>query len=231
MPNEAVFFLHALLTLAFVLGAARLGRVWLVALVAAMLVAMNLAVLQQITLFGMDVTGGNVLYAAIFLATDLLAEHWGRREAYRTVRIGFGVSLFFLLTSQAVLFYTPNGLDFARPALETLFSPQWRIIGASMLSYLVVQHLDVWLYERIRRATGGRLLWLRNNGSTWVSQALDSVLFTLGAFAGMEGFAAATLMQMIVFTYLVKVAVALLDTPFLYLSKTRALRPVVRVCA
>ena len=91
-----------------------------------------------------------------------------------------------------------------------------------MFSYLLVQHLDVWLYDWIRRRTKDRFLWLRNNGSTCVSQAVDSILFTVLAFAGMEGF---PLVQIILFTYIVKVMVALLDTPFIYLSKTSFFKP------
>jgi uncharacterized integral membrane protein (TIGR00697 family) len=207
-----------------VLIAARLGRVWLIALLGAMLVLMNIFVLKQMDLFGMALTGGNVLYAAVFLSTDLLAEHWGKRAAYRAVRVGFAISLFFLVMSNLILLYTPNAFDAelgGHAAMTTLFSPQWRIVAASMISYLVVQHLDVWLFEWWRRRTGGRMLWLRNNGSTWVSQAVDTVLFTSLAFVG-AGF---PIWNMIAFTYIVKIIVAAIDTPFIYLSKTPLFRP------
>lgn len=220
--NEVYFFLQTLVTLSAVLAAARLGRVWLTALLCVMLVLMNVFVLKQMVLFGMTVTGGNVLYAAVFLSTDLLAEHWGRRSAYRAVRIGFCASVFFVVMGSMILLYEPASGDWANPALQTLFTPMWRVVFASMFTYLLVQHLDVWLFGWIRKRTGGRYLWLRNNGSTCVSQAVDTVLFTVLAFAGQPGFA---LGQIILFTYVVKVVVAFLDTPFIYLSKTPFFRP------
>jgi len=224
MSNESVFFLQVFVSLAAVLVAARLGYVWVIGLLSAMLVLMNLFVLEQMDLFGLSVTGGNVLYAAVFLSTDVLAEHWGKRAAFRAVRIGFGVSLFFIAMSILFLLYQPNAYDTemgAAEALKTLLTPQKQIVAASMFTYLVVQHLDVALFEWLRRLTKGKHLWLRNNGSTLISQATDTVLFTVLAFWGM-GF---PILNMILFTYAIKVGVAALDTPFIYLSKTAWLRP------
>lgn len=221
LPNEAIFFAQALVALSAVLVAARLGAAWLTGLICAMIVLMNLFVLKQMRLFGMDVTGGNVLYAAVFLSTDLLAEHWGRRRAYRAVWAGFFVSVFFVAMSCCMLLTKPNAYDWASEPLAALLEPQWRIVGASMLTYLVVQHLDVWQYDFYKRKTKGRMLWLRNNASTWVSQLVDSTLFTILAFAA-TGY---PILQMIVFTYVIKILVAALDTPFIYLSKTPLLRP------
>jgi len=230
LNNEAIFFLQVFIVLGCVILAARLGQIWLVALMSAMLVLMNIFVLKQMNLFGMALTGGNVLYAAVFLTTDVLTEHWGERAAYRAVRIGFCVSVFFVATSSLILWYAPNAYDAeaafgGHEALARILKPQWRIVGASMASYLVVQHLDVWLYEWWRARTRGRFLWLRNNGSTWVSQGVDSVLFTVLAFAGSGILPMETMVNMIVFTYILKIIVATLDTPFIYLSKTPLLRP------
>ena len=222
--NEAIFFLQTFVALGAVLLAARMGQIWLIGLLTAMLVLMNVFVLKQMNLFGMPLTGGNVLYAAVFLTTDLLAEHWGKRPAYRAVRIGFCVSLFFLAMSSLIVLYEPNAADAETgggAALAVLMTPQWRIVSASMFSYLIVQHLDVFLFEWWRRRTRGKALWLRNNGSTWVSQGVDTVLFTVLAFAGM-GF---PIWNMIVFAYVLKILIAALDTPFIYLSKTQLLRP------
>jgi queuosine precursor transporter len=222
--NEAIFFLQTFVALLAVLLAARMGLVWLIALLCTMLVLMNLFVLKQMDLFGMELTGGNVLYGAVFLATDLLAEHWGKRQAYRAVRIGFCVSLFAMVMGRLIVLFEPNAFDAEMgggEALATLLTPQWRIVSASMVTYLLVQHLDVFLYEWWRRRTKGKALWLRNNGSTWVSQAADTVLFTVLAFAGM-GF---PIWNMIFFTYILKVSLAILDTPFLYLSKTQLFAP------
>ncbi|MBU2235509.1 queuosine precursor transporter [Patescibacteria group bacterium] len=68
---------------------------------------------------------------------------------------------------------------------------------------------------KIKKKTGSKHLWLRNNGSTWASQAIDSVVFTLIAFWGVFP----DIWQIILFTYIIKIIVAAIDTPFIYLSK------------
>lgn len=213
MTNELLFILQTLISLSFVLLAFRFGKVWLMGFIAASAVAMNIFVLKGMVLFGLAVTGGNVLYASTFLATDLLSEHYGKKQALKAVWIGFGASVFFLIMSQIMLQYTPAEYDFAQGSFETLFTLTPRIVAGSMIAYLVAQNLDVFLFNKIKSMTGGKMLWLRNNGSTWVSQLVDSVVFTVIAFAGVY-----PLFELIVFTYIIKIIVAALDTPFIYLS-------------
>jgi queuosine precursor transporter len=226
MSNDWIFIVQALVSLLLALCAFRFGRTWLVALIAVNVVMMNVFVMKQMTLFGLAVTGGNVLYATIFLSTDLLAEHFGKKEALRAVRIGFFASVVFVVMTQFVLMYVPNSYDFAQGAFETLFTLTPRIVIASMIAYLISQHLDVYLFEWIKEKTKGRFLWLRNNASTWISQAVDTVLFTVlglyqievgGVMYGVLG--GEVLWEAILFTYIIKVVIAAIDTPFIYLSK------------
>ena len=72
MSNGLIYILQTLGTLALVLVCFRLGKAWLMSYMAMAAVMMNLVVVKQMTLFGLDATGGNVLYASLFLATDLL---------------------------------------------------------------------------------------------------------------------------------------------------------------
>ena len=213
--NEVIFFIWLIVSLGFVLIAHRLGRVYLFGLIAAMAVLMNIFVVKGMYLFGLAATGGNILYASIFLATDILSENYGKKEALRGVRIGFFVSLFFLAGSQAIVLFKPADFDIAHGAMQTLFFLTPRIVIGSMIAYLISQHLDVWLFEKIRKKTKGKHLWLRNNGSTMVSQMVDSALFTLIAFWGVYP----KIIQIIIFTYIIKVIIAACDTPFVYLSR------------
>ena len=217
MSNETLFIVQSLISLMFALFAFKMGRKWLIAFLAVNVVLMNIFVLKQMTLFGMAATGGNVLYATVFLCTDLLAEHYGKKEALRAVRIGFFASVFFLVMTQFILKFMPNDWDFAQGSFETIFTLSPRIVGASMATYLVSQHLDVHIFHKIKKMTGGKLLWLRNNGSTFVSQFVDSAMFTLLAFYGVPGFEA--IFQIIIFTWIIKIMIAVLDTPFMYLSR------------
>jgi uncharacterized integral membrane protein (TIGR00697 family) len=216
MGNTPLYLLQTLTVLALVLVCFRLGKIWLISFIGMAAVLINLAVLKQMNLFGLAATGGNVLYAAIFFATDLLDEYWGPREARRAVRIGFMGGLLYLGVSQLLILYSPNETDFAQGPLTELFGLVPRIVVGSLTAYLISQHLDVWLFSRIRRATGEGRLWLRNNASTWLSQAVDTLVFSFIAFAGIPDF---PLSEVILITYILKVVVAALDTPFIYLSR------------
>lgn len=213
--NELLFFFQAIISLGFVLLAFRLGYVYLVGLVAALVALMNIFVIKQMTLFGFAITGGNVLYASIFLSTDIISEHYGKEKALQTVRIGFGVGIFFLLMSQFILRFTPNEFDIAQPAFKTLFKLAPRIVIGSLAAYLMAQHADVLIFHFLKKTTQGKFLWLRNNLSTLCSQLIDTLTFTLIAFYGVFP----NLWEILLTTYVVKIIIAALDTPFIYLSK------------
>jgi len=215
MTNSIIFIIMMLIGLSTTLAAFYLGRAYLYGYVAAAIVLMNIFVVKGVYIFGIATAGGNVLYATIFLATDLLNEYWGRKEAQQAVWIGFFVTLVFLVMSQLFLRMAPADYDIAQGAMETLFGFLPRIVLGSLVAYLVSQSLDVYLYSRIRQATGEKMLWLRNNVSTLIAQLVDTTLFTLIVFWGVYP----KLWQFILFAYALKGFIALCDTPFMYLSK------------
>ena len=186
----------------------------------------NIFVTKQITLFGIPATGGNVLYGSIFLATDLLAEHFGKREARQAILLGFGAALFYLIMSQFILKFSPSPDDWgAAEGMATIFDFAPAIVLASLMAYLISQFHDIWAFHWIREKTGGRYLWLRNNGSTWVSQLIDSVVFSILAFLVLpilfpnaEALPFDIVVGIIISTYFLKILVAAIDTPFIYLS-------------
>ena len=241
--NEFVFICHLIFAGGLLLAAGRLGRIWLVAVIVVCTLLMNIVVMKQETLFGLPVTGGNVLYATVFLANDVINEHFGKRAARAAVLTGFATGLAVVILMQIELWYAPNESDVAEPHLRYFFDAQAypRIVVVSMISYLLSQLLDTQLYQLIRQRTGAnRLLWLRSNASTWISQAFDTVFFTTAALADLRllfpdvpswlGSQAvlhcwSDLGSAILFAYLIKIFVAVIDTPFLYLTTWRPLIP------
>ena len=193
------------------------GRVGLFGLMVFNLLLCNIQVLKTVELFGLTTTLGNVLYASVFLATDLLSEFYGKHEARKGVLLGFVALVMMVVYMQIALYFVPAADDFAQPHLSALFGFMPRIVLASMVAYLVSQLHDVWAFHAIKERTGGRLLWLRNNASTMVSQLLDSAIFCTIAFWGM--FPMNVFMEILLSTYIIKVIVAGLDTPFIYLAK------------
>jgi hypothetical protein len=224
--NELLWLGFALVSLGLGLLMLRLyGREGIMAFIAAAIILCNLQVIKLTTLFGITVTLGNILYGAIFFCTDLLNELYGPRVARRGVMIGFVSMLFFTAAGQLALVFSVAPDPWAQEvqgAMETIFGFMPRLAAASLAAYLLSQLHDVWAFSWWRRRTGGRMLWLRNNLSTLVSQLIDSAVFCFIAFWGVverEHF-----MQILVTTYVIKVLVALLDTPFIYLGRAIARR-------
>jgi uncharacterized integral membrane protein (TIGR00697 family) len=216
--NELIFFIFALVDMSMVLVLMRFfGRTGLFAAIVMSIILCNIQVLKTVELFGLTTTLGNILYASIFLATDLLSEFHGRRAANKAVLLGFAVLVLSTLYMQVSLLYTPAPSDFVQPHLQAIFGFMPRVAVASLTAYIVSQFHDVWAFHAIRKRTGERHLWLRNNASTMVSQLLDSAIFCAIAFIGV--FPWPVFWQILLTTYLMKIIVAALDTPFMYIAR------------
>ena len=217
MPNELLWFTFLAIDLCFALFLfRRFGRIGLYALIVLDIIICNIQVVKVVEIFGLVTTLGNILYASIFFATDVLGEVYGKRAAREGVWLGFAALLGATLFMQLALRFHPHPDDFAHGALATIFSFTPRVAVASIIAYLVSQHHDVWSFHRWKSATKGKHLWLRNNASTFVSQLADSIVFTTIAFWGV--FSAGIFWQLLLTTYVMKLLVAALDTPFVYLA-------------
>jgi len=216
MSNEIIFLLMTILVLGASLFAFRMGRFWLYGFIAICIVLANIFVTKQFVIFGITATGGNITYGAIFLATDLLCEHYGKKDSRRAVFLGLFGAVFYLLTSQCILLFEAAESDLVHGSMQTIFSFAPRIVLASLVAYLIAQLHDVWFFHFLKQKFHGNWLWLRNNLSTAVSQLIDSAAFSVVAFLGL--FPLDVVLQIILSTYLLKLLVALIDTPFIYLS-------------
>lgn len=221
MSDEVLWFGFALLDMCLVIVIFRFfGRAGLLALLVFNLLLCNIQVLKTVELFGLTATLGNVLYGSVFLITDLLSEIYGKKQAQRAVLLGFIVLGMSALYMHIALQFTPAPGDFAQPHLAAVFGLVPRVVFASMVAYLLSQYTDVWLFHLLRKKTRAKHLWLRNLASTGTSQLLDSTVFCLIAFWGI--FAHTQLIEIILATYIFKLLVALLDTPFVYLGRKYA---------
>jgi uncharacterized integral membrane protein (TIGR00697 family) len=217
MHNNILYFIWILVDLSLLLAAFTIwGKNGIIAVIASNIVIMNIFVLKGMLLFGLAATGGNVLYASIFLGTDIIAEYYGEKEARKAVFIGFFISLFFLAATRFIMLFEPAPWDLYHKHMEELFKPVWRIIAASMIAYILSQNFDVLTYVWLKRKLP-KQLWIRNNCSTWSSQIIDTVVFCIIAFAGV--YERQVVIGIIASTYLLKVVVAAIDTPFIYLTK------------
>lgn len=224
LTNELILILTLLVEYSAVVVCYRLlGKHGLYMWIALATIAANIEVLILVHAFGMEMTLGNILFASTFLVTDIVSEIYGKEDSKRAVRIGIATSLCFVVISSSWLLYTPSSGDFAMPAIRTIFSHTPRLMAASLAVYVIVQFFDVWLYHKWWGFTEKRFhdrdsfLWLRNNGSTLVSQLLNTVLYPLFAFAGT--YPAGTLVSIMISSYVIFIVTSLADTPFVYLCR------------
>lgn len=168
---------------------------------------------------------GVLPYPLTFLCTDLLSEFYGKRRTNAVVMTGLGLNAWvvFILWLGGVLPGAGEG-----DASEVFFGLRelaFGVVTASMVAYLAAQLIDVQLFHFWKRLTKGRHLWLRNNGSTMVSQLVDSVAvitithYWAGALPIDPARPVAT--QLLVFissAYVFKFTIALLDTGPFYIA-------------
>ena len=167
--------------------------------------------------------GAALAYALTFFASDCYAELYGRRAAQIMVNVGFALNFVVLLLVFSTLRAPGADAEFAA-TFEAALAPSVNIVLGSLLAYLVSQNWDVIVFHKIREYTGRSQLWLRNIASTASSQAIDTVIFIGIAFylaPTLLGVGSAlptnALIGLIAGQYLLKLLIALLDTPVVYL--------------
>lgn len=183
----------------------------------------NIEVLIMVEAFGMSQTLGNIMFATTFVVTDILSELEGKESANEAVKVGIITSVIFILVSQFWLLFTPSGDDFAFGSMKTIFGNTPRLMFAGLLVYAIVQKLDIILYHKWWDLTEKYFkdkrkgLWIRNNGSTLISQLLNALLFTLFAFYGV--YDNSVLFDIFVSSYVIFVVTSILDTPVVYIAR------------
>jgi queuosine precursor transporter len=216
LSNEVLFLIAMFGGLTAALISSYFGRAYIIVLIIAIALYMNIAEARIIEVFGYPTTIGTALYAVIFFANDLLVERYGKKVGLQAVRYALvaGIAFQCFLQLNNLTTAVPEMKDMA-DAMNMVFGFSLRIFISSMVVYILVQSYDVWVYQRLMNWTKGKHLWLRNKFSTMTAQGIDSYLFYFLAFYGVfdDWFVMATVM------YCFKLAVAICDTPYIYVSK------------
>ena len=195
-----------------------------------LLVLTNIIGQKLFILFGETLTAGIITYPLTFLITDVTSEIYGAKRARLMVILGFAMSLLMLILVQVSIalpespFWNSTLVDgytegsSMQNAWVASFGVGWWLVTGSMLAYAIAQLVDVRLFHFFRNLTGGKHLWLRNNGSTLISQLIDTFTVNSFLFYGAFGWDFWTGIRVMFTIYLFKLAIALFDTPLCYLS-------------
>lgn len=167
---------------------------------------------------GITFGAGNLFFPISYIFGDVLVEVYGFARARKVIWAGFGAMIFATVMGQFVI-HAPLDPDepfnkVMQPALETVFGNTWRIVVGSIFAFWVGDFVNCFVMAKMKVWTGGKHLWSRTIGSTITGQAVDSALFYPIAFAGI--WSTGTLVGVVVFNWVFKVAVEIVLTPVTY---------------
>lgn len=188
---------------------------FLTAFSAGILVISNIVAVKLWDFFGIPVDGGIAIFPLTYIIGDLVVELYGKKLANYTIYVGFFINiiavLVFLLVG-ALPVYEGWGDQAAYDAILG-FTP--RIVAGSLIAYLVSSMVNNAMFEKIRKKTGDKKLWLRALGSSVVAKLVDNVLFKTIAFFGVLSFS--EFCWQLGFAYVASLVLEIIMTPLTYL--------------
>ncbi len=213
--NECIFLFHIIIILAFTLISFRLGKTALGSWICIQALCANLLVLKQVVLFGLHVTCSDVFAIGGILSLNLLQENYGPKVAQKIIKQCLCFMLFFAVLSQIHIFYIPSDQDSTQSAYQLLFAPAPRLLFASLLTFFIVQKIDVLVFARLKARMPSASFALRTSLSLLFSQLLDTILFTCIGLYGLIS----SVFDMIILSFLIKALVIATLFPLTSLSK------------
>lgn len=190
---------------------------WFVVLVAVFvtcLITANITAVKLVTVFGLIVPAGIVIFPVSYICGDVLTEVYGYRQARRVIWLGFACNLLAVMAIWVGQILPAASFWDGQAAYERILGYTPRLLVASFLAYLVGEFANSFVLAKMKIATQGRWLWMRTIGSTFVGQGLDSLVFVVLAFLGTMPLG--NLLAVVVTQWLVKTAYEAVVTPLTY---------------
>ncbi|UXP33958.1 queuosine precursor transporter [Reichenbachiella agarivorans] len=190
----------------------------------------------QISFFGQltldfNLTAGVILWPAVFLTTDIINEYFGKKGVRKISFITVGLIAFAFLLIYVITILPPADfwLDYNNQdakgnpfnidyAYNLIFQQGLGIMVGSLFAFLVGQLLDVFVFQKLRKITGQKMIWLRATGSTLVSQFIDSFVVLFIAFYFWGNWPIQQVLAVGVINYIYKFSIAIVLTPLLYVG-------------
>jgi len=164
-----------------------------------------------------ELSVGILFYPVTFLVTDVVSEIYGQKKANKMVLVGIVASVFCLIiVTLANKLPATTWSPVNKETFQLVFGNTPLAVGASMITYLLAQLIDIRIYHFWKRILKGRHLWIRNNLSTIFSQSLDTflILFLLCSGNVIEW---SKFSNLFIQGFLFKVIIAIIDTPIIYI--------------
>ncbi|KAF3361895.1 hypothetical protein PHSC3_001549 [Chlamydiales bacterium STE3] len=162
-----------------------------------------------------SIPAGLITYPLTFLLGDLVTEIFGVKKAKLMIYTALGMNLLSFGIIEITLLLPTEMLE-TQNAFHTVLDLSSLRIFSSLIAYIVAQIADIYLYAMIKRWTGPNLLWLRNNGSTCISQMIDTLIIDIIFLYWGLGMAMNQVLPIMIFSYAYKTFFSLSSTPLFY---------------
>lgn len=182
-----------------------------------------------------NLTAGAIIWPVVFLSTDIINEYFGKKGVKKisllaAAFIAYSFVVIFIITKLAPADFwlqvnstdadgNPFNINFA---FTKLFTQGLGIIIGSLTAFLLGQLLDVYVFQKLRKFTGSKMIWLRATGSTLVSQLVDSFVVLFIAFYFLSPADSRWSVEQVLsvgfINYIYKFVVAIVLTPLIYLG-------------
>lgn len=185
----------------------------------------------QLNIFGFimdfNLTAGVMIWPVVFITTDLINEYFGKPGVKQISYLAAGLITYVFIVLFLTMRLAPAGFwHYTKDAngnvvdmdiaFNKIFGQSQRIIIGSLTAFILSQLIDVFAFQKIKRFTGSRHLWLRATGSTLISQLFDSFIVLFIAFYGT--FETDLLIAIGITNYIYKFIIAIALTPLIYLG-------------
>lgn len=177
--NELVFIIQVVVVVSAVMLGRRFKKEGLMVLAVLLAVFANFFVLKQIDLMGWTVTCADAYVIGHLLCLNLIQQECGKEWAKKTVQLSFGAMVIFALLSEIHLVFMPSEVDVTQVHYQALLGIAPRLLLASLGSFYLVQRLDIYLFGKLLNLMPKTAWKIRSAISLVISQAVDTLLFTL----------------------------------------------------
>jgi len=193
--------------------------IWVSGLYVGTQILADITSLRILSIGGLSLDGGTLIYPITFTLRDLVHKNGGKFAARHVIFVAAVLNLFMALLFWLVGVLPPDPVVGPQEGFGALLSPVWRIVFASIVAEVISELIDGEVYSYWVRHQGERLQWLRVLVSNSVSVPLDSIIFSLGAFAFDLDWG--VVQDIILANILVKMLVTFISLPLIYAVPTQ----------
>lgn len=214
--NELLFILYSFFILTGSVFFLKKGLIWITSWLSILIILMNFFVNKQISLFSLNITAADPLSVGYLFGLNLIREFYSSKEAKNIAKITLIISMFLPLICFMHLSLIPNSFDYTQIHFSKIIAPSYRIIAASILTFFIVQFIDLKIFSLLKQLLKRRFFVSRSLVVLIISQFIDTVLFSFLALYGQVS----NIFHIILMSLFAKIFASLISIPVtLYLKK------------